>query len=148
MFCESGTEGRVCTEGRASKETKERVLQELPSTADGIEPRGSREWLRAFRRKLYTSHRLPRLLRHWLWPCRRLLPALPYDRSYASATFHELAHFVNKRVRHVIWRRKGRGGYGWRKVSSNYIYGHLGLFYDYHVARLSPTCALSFRKAV
>jgi hypothetical protein len=53
-----------------------------------------------------------------------------------AATFRELAHFVNMRVRHVIWRRKGKRGYGWRKLTSEYIYGRLGLFYDYHVVRL------------
>jgi RNA-directed DNA polymerase len=53
-----------------------------------------------------------------------------------SATFHELAHFVNKQVRHVIWRRRGRRGYGWDKLTSAYIYGRLELFYDYHVAEL------------
>jgi len=53
-----------------------------------------------------------------------------------SATFRKLANFVNKRVRHVIWRRRGRRGYGWGKLTSDYIYGQLGLFYDYHVVRL------------
>jgi group II intron reverse transcriptase/maturase len=53
-----------------------------------------------------------------------------------SATFHDLANFVNKRVRHVIWRRRGNRGYGWGKLTSEYIYGQLGLFYDYHVVRL------------
>ena len=47
-----------------------------------------------------------------------------------------LANFVNKRVRHVIHRRKGRRGYGWGSVGSDYIYGKLGLFYNYHVCRL------------
>jgi group II intron reverse transcriptase/maturase len=56
--------------------------------------------------------------------------------GHGSATFHELAHFVNMRVRHVIWRRKGKRGYGWGKLTSKYIYGHLGLFYDYHVVPL------------
>jgi len=53
-----------------------------------------------------------------------------------SSTFHDLAQFVNKRVRHVIWRRKGRRGYGWGKLTSDYIYGQLGLFYDYRVIKL------------
>lgn len=53
-----------------------------------------------------------------------------------AATFCELAHFVNMRVRHVIWRRRGKRGYGWGKLTSEYIYGQLGLFYDYHVAPL------------
>ena len=53
-----------------------------------------------------------------------------------SATFSKLIRFVNLRVRHVIWRRKGRRGYGWGKLTSDYIYGQLGLFYNYHAARL------------
>jgi len=56
--------------------------------------------------------------------------------GHASATFRVLAQFVNRRVRHVIWRRKGRRGYGWGKLTSDDLYGQLGLFYDYHVVRL------------
>jgi hypothetical protein len=61
-----------------------------------------------------------------------------YRLAHGSDTFSELVRFVNLRVRHVIWRRRGRRGYGWGKVTSEHIYGQLGLFYDYHVARLSP----------
>jgi group II intron reverse transcriptase/maturase len=59
-----------------------------------------------------------------------------YRLGHGSATFHDLAHFVEKRVRHVIWRRRGRRGYGWGTLSRPYLYGQLGLFTDYHVARL------------
>lgn len=59
-----------------------------------------------------------------------------YRLGHGSDTFQQLAHFVNKRVRRVIWRRKGRRGYGWGKLTSDYLYGQLGLFYDYHVVRL------------
>jgi RNA-directed DNA polymerase len=59
-----------------------------------------------------------------------------YRLGNGSSTFRQLAHFVNKRVRRVIWRRKGLRGYGWGKLTSDYIYGQLGLFYDYHVVRL------------
>jgi hypothetical protein len=59
-----------------------------------------------------------------------------YRLGNGSDTFRTLAHFVNKRVRRVIWRRKGRRGYGWGKLTSDYIYGQLSLFYDYHVVRL------------
>lgn len=59
-----------------------------------------------------------------------------YRLGNASATFHDLANFVNKRVRHVIHRRKGRRGYGWGSVGSDYIYGKLGLFNNYRVCRL------------
>jgi group II intron reverse transcriptase/maturase len=60
-----------------------------------------------------------------------------YRLGHASATFAKLAQFVNRRVRHVIWRRKGRRGYGWGKLTSDDLYGQLGLFYDYRVVRLS-----------
>lgn len=53
-----------------------------------------------------------------------------------SGTFHDLSNFVIKRVRHVIWRRRGKRGYGWNKLSSDYIYGQLGLFCDYNVVKL------------
>lgn len=53
-----------------------------------------------------------------------------------SGTFHDLSNFVIKRVRHVIWRRRGKRGYGWNKLSSDYIYGQLGLFCDYHVVKI------------
>jgi RNA-directed DNA polymerase len=51
-------------------------------------------------------------------------------------TFRDLSHFVKKRVQHVIWRRRGRRGYGWNKLTSEYIYGQLGLFCNYHVIKL------------
>ncbi len=56
--------------------------------------------------------------------------------GHASATFRKLARFVNLRVRHVIWRRRDRRGYGWNKLTSEYIYGQLGLYYDYAVVPL------------
>jgi group II intron reverse transcriptase/maturase len=56
--------------------------------------------------------------------------------GHASDVFRDLAQFVNKRVRHVISRRKGRRGYGWNSVGSDYICGKLGLFHNYHVCRL------------
>jgi group II intron reverse transcriptase/maturase len=58
--------------------------------------------------------------------------------GHGSAWFRKLAHFVNLRVRHVIWRRRGRSGYGFGKLTSQHLYGQLGLFYDYHVVSLSP----------
>jgi RNA-directed DNA polymerase len=45
-----------------------------------------------------------------------------------------IAQFVNKRVRHVIQRRKGKSGYGWGgKIDSAYIYGELKLYHNYRV---------------
>jgi group II intron reverse transcriptase/maturase len=47
-----------------------------------------------------------------------------------------LNQYVNKRVRRVIQRRKGRNGYGWGRITSEDIYGRLGLFYNCTVQRL------------
>jgi len=54
----------------------------------------------------------------------------------ASATFHDLANFIEKRVRHVLQRRKGKSGYGWYRISRERLYDELGLFCDYKVCRL------------
>jgi len=52
----------------------------------------------------------------------------------AGEVLQGIAHFVNKRVRRVIQRRRGNGGYGWGgRLKSAYIYGELGLYYDYRV---------------
>jgi len=59
-----------------------------------------------------------------------------YRLGHASAAFRRVNYFVKKRVCHVLQRRKGRRGYGWGRIGSDYIYGHLGLFYDYGVCRL------------
>jgi group II intron reverse transcriptase/maturase len=56
--------------------------------------------------------------------------------GHSSSSFGRINNFVNKRVRHILQRRKGRSGYGWGRVGSDYIYGQLGLFYDYRVRRL------------
>lgn len=59
-----------------------------------------------------------------------------YRVGNGSATFGKLAHFVNKRVRRVIWRRRGKSGYGWNTLTSDYIYGQLGLYCNYHTVPL------------
>ena len=51
----------------------------------------------------------------------------------ASATFQDIARFVEKRVRHVLQRKKGRRGYGWYRIPGERLYGELGLFCDYKV---------------
>lgn len=54
-----------------------------------------------------------------------------------SKELNRISLFVNKRVRRLIQRRKGRSGYGWNKIDSNYLYGKLGLFYNYRVQSLN-----------
>ncbi len=56
--------------------------------------------------------------------------------GHASTTFHDLRHFVEKRVRRVITRRRGKHGYGWDHLSLHYLYDQLGLYRNYAVVRL------------
>lgn len=59
-----------------------------------------------------------------------------YRVGNAAAAFRDINQFINKRVRRVLQRRHGQCGYGWGRVGSDYIYGHLGLFYNYRVCQL------------
>ena len=113
-----------------SRETGTRLMLVRPS------PR-SQERFRATVRQ-YVHHSTPLRVKEQVKNLNRYLHGwMGYFRlGNGSATFGELAHFVNKRVRHVIWRRRGMRGYGWDKLTSEYIYGQLGLFYDYHVVKL------------
>jgi len=56
--------------------------------------------------------------------------------GHCSKDLNRISQYVNKRVRRLIQRHKGRSGYGWNKTSSNYLYGKLGLFYNYKVQSL------------
>jgi RNA-directed DNA polymerase len=53
-----------------------------------------------------------------------------------SKELNRINYYVNKRVRRLIQRHKGRSGYGWKKIDSKYLYGRLGLFYNYKVQSL------------
>jgi group II intron reverse transcriptase/maturase len=93
-----------------------------------------------FREKVRTlvHHSIPLRVKEQIQNINRYLHGwVGYFRlGHASGAFRDLAHFVNKRVRHVLHRRKGGRGYGWHSVTSDYIYGQLGLFYNYRVCRL------------
>jgi RNA-directed DNA polymerase len=54
----------------------------------------------------------------------------------ASDSFRRLDNYVNERLRRIIRRRKKKRGHGWNTITSDYLYGSLGLFYNYHVTRL------------
>jgi RNA-directed DNA polymerase len=57
--------------------------------------------------------------------------------GHSSAALKDVMHYVNKRVRRVLQRRQGKRGYGWGGgITSEYLYGTLGLFYDYRACRL------------
>jgi group II intron reverse transcriptase/maturase len=59
-----------------------------------------------------------------------------YRLGSCSKELNGINHYVNKRVRRLIQRHKGRSGYGWNKIDSSYLYGKLGLFYNYKVQSL------------
>lgn len=44
-----------------------------------------------------------------------------------------ICNYTNKRVRRLMQRHKDNGGYGWKGITSEQIYGKLGLFYNYKV---------------
>jgi len=54
----------------------------------------------------------------------------------SSKALNQIDHYVNKRVRHLIQRHKGRSGYGWNEITSEDLYVRLGLFYNYKVQGL------------
>jgi group II intron reverse transcriptase/maturase len=54
----------------------------------------------------------------------------------SSTALKQICHYVNKRVRHLIQRQRGRSGYGWNKITSEELYVRLGLYYNYKVQRL------------
>jgi RNA-directed DNA polymerase len=113
-----------------SRQTGARLILVYPS------PRSQARFRATVRR--YVHHSIPLRVKEQVHNLNRYLRGwMAYFRlGNGAATFRKLARFVNLRVRHVIWRRKGRRGYGWGKLTSEHIYGQLGLFYDYHVARL------------
>jgi group II intron reverse transcriptase/maturase len=53
----------------------------------------------------------------------------------SSKVFNKIRHFAAARLRRCMRRRQGRHGYGWKTITSEFLYGKLGLFYDYGVVR-------------
>ena len=115
-----------------SRQNGGRLMMVYPS------PRSQERFRETVRR--YIHHSIPLRVKEQVGNLNRYLRGWMgyYRLGHGSAMFHKLAHFVTLRVRHVIWRRKGRRGYGFGKVTSEYLYGQLGLFNNYHVAPLSP----------
>jgi len=97
----------------------------------------SQERFRAAVRK-HVHHSIPVRVREQIQHVNRYLQGWTgYFRiGNPSATFHDLAYFVERRVRHVIRRRQGRRGYGWYKLHRKHIYGQLGLFHNYRTVPL------------
>jgi group II intron reverse transcriptase/maturase len=59
----------------------------------------------------------------------------------SGRVFNKIRHFAAARMRRFIRRRQGRHGYGWKTITSEILYGKLGLFCDYRVVRYRPVQA-------
>jgi len=69
--------------------------------------------------------RLNRLLRGWV----------NYFRiGNASRWFNKVRYYVEMKVRRCIRRVRNKTGYGWKRVTSEYLYKDLGLYNDYRVS--------------
>jgi RNA-directed DNA polymerase len=113
-----------------NRKTHKRLMLVYPSP-------GSQERFRATVRR-HVHHSIPLRVKKQVEHVNRYLQGwVGYFRlGNASATLHDLRHFVEERIRRVIWRRRGRRGYGWYRLKPEYIYHGLGLFHDYRVAWL------------
>ena len=63
-----------------------------------------------------------------------------YRVGHSSKAFSNVRDYVEKSIRRLLERRTrkiGRG-FGWKKWSSEFIYGVLGLYWDYKIEHLKP----------
>lgn len=56
----------------------------------------------------------------------------------ATRCFSYIRWWVMKKVRRHLQKARGRSGYGWKRWSAAFIYGALGLYYDYKLKRYAP----------
>jgi len=61
-----------------------------------------------------------------------------YRTGYSSRHFSYIRWWVSRKVRRHLQRARGRSGFGWKRWSAAFIYGELGLFYDYKLKRYQP----------
>jgi RNA-directed DNA polymerase len=54
--------------------------------------------------------------------------------GHSSRCFSYIRHWVEKKIRHHLARASQRHGLGWKRWSSDWLYGTLGLFYGYRVS--------------
>jgi len=61
-----------------------------------------------------------------------------YRFGHASRHFSYIRWWVSRKVRRHLQRVRGKSGFGWKKWSSAFIYGNLGLYCDYRIKRYQP----------
>lgn len=110
-----------------NKKTKKRLYLVSPSPAS---QKKCREKV-----KHIVNHNIPLSVKDQIENVNRFLTGWTnyFRLGNSSKSLKALNNYVNKRVRRVIQRRKGKSGYGWQKITSNKLYGLMGLFYNYKV---------------
>ena len=58
--------------------------------------------------------------------------------GHSSRCFSMVKDWVEKKARRHLMRVRKRRGFGWKRWSSEWLYGTLGLFNDYRVLRVAP----------
>ena len=61
--------------------------------------------------------------------------------GHSSRCFSYIRNWVEKRIRSHLARARQRPGFGWKRWSSEWLYGTLGLFNEYRVAYQQPSSA-------
>ncbi|MDG7000913.1 MAG: hypothetical protein JRN15_17605 [Nitrososphaerota archaeon] len=115
-----------------SRKTRTRLILVSPNPK-------SRQHCREKTRQL-VHHSIPKRVKDQVQDVNQFLRGwVGYFRlGHGSEASKDVRHFVTKRVRRVIRRRQGKSGYGWGgRITSDYIYGTLGLFTDYWACSLS-----------
>jgi len=57
--------------------------------------------------------------------------------GHSSICFGVVKRWVEEKVRRHLMRARGRKGFGWKRWSSEWLYGQLGLFSNYQLRRWS-----------
>jgi hypothetical protein len=58
--------------------------------------------------------------------------------GHLSRCFSMVKDWVDKKVRRHLMHARKRRGFGWKRWSSDWLYGTLGLFNEYRVLRMAP----------
>jgi len=63
-----------------------------------------------------------------------------YRVGHSSKAFSLVRDYVEQRIRRLLVKhtRKRGPGFGWKRWSSRFIYGVLGLYWDYKIKHLQP----------
>lgn len=111
-----------------NRKTKERLILVYPS------PKSQRRCRERIRKLVH--HSIPKRVKDQVESVNRYLRGWVgyYRLGNAGAVLQGIARYVNKRVRRTIQRHRGHHGYGWGgRITSDHLYGDLGLYCNYRV---------------